>query len=510
MTIPDEIRLEVELTAGVWTNYAAKLDARLPVAVECGKQGHDFLADVGEMRWQFLNADNIFSPNHASVVAGWELGARVRLRIKVGVTTYTRFFGELALIQPDPAREVVECVAYDGMWRFKRAEARTPALLSNRSGGELVRMVCGDAYYAPGQEGYWRVEHPVYGAVGMKAAVGTEGYDADIGDSVFAWVGDAWPREGTKVYDALQDICESELGHVYIARDGMVVFEERTRRALVNVDALSLTVANLGQLWDTQDRRRLYSNVRVRVYPRVQSTALVVIWSATTQLDLPPVGEIRLLSCPFRDPDQEAIRVAAWYVAPLSYAVDWTTSPAGWEQYVNLSMHTTARGAEIQVTTRAGAPASLKLATLQIRGKLLDAYTAVDVEAEDSGLRGKRGAQALMLVLPLENDPGFGMQVASSWLRRWARAQDYVTLAVDGRISSTMLAAVASLDIGDRVLVTESETGLADRFFVEGLHLVLDQGGGDCRLYARCSPVVWGAYWVVGRSAVGVDTIPAL
>jgi hypothetical protein len=506
MAWPSAVELSIE-NCGTWTNYGSRLDARFAINIQDGRQNIDTrVASVGSMSFRLLNSDNKFTPGHASADPNFVEGVRLRFRVTVDFGTYTVvyqvFNGRLGNIHPLELQGIVECIAYDGMYEIERASVNFVAPAASVMPGTLVEDVLEGVYHPPQEIGHIVWNHPCSGWGLASWSQPFDGWSIDPGVYAFPWVGDVWREDQVSSQRALEDICDSELAYASVQADGYFLFDGRTRRAQqVSIigPSFAFTRANIVGLDDVHSIRRKANYVEARVYPRTQDSSIVVLWRTgdQTNLVLPHVGEIREIHAHWRDPSQEAVRVAAWEVEALVASTDYATTPTGYESYLHFYVEAGATGARITMYVTATLPTSVRLDWLQVRGKLLRAFTpyvAVAADWDDYAVQ----PLPLILDMPLQSDISFADQAALFYLAQRRDAPETLTLRCDGRVSRDELVAALSLDKGSYVTVTDASSALNGGYFIESRHLVFDAAGAAIYAYFHCTPAseyrsfVWG------------------
>lgn len=118
--------VEMEFSTGVWTDVIADVQASTGLTVEYGIRGNDpkdRVASTGFMDFYLQNhagnsasTQGYYSPNHGSVRSGFTYGTGTRLKLTYGGTSYYKFCGKLADIEPEPGqylRQLTRCQAVD-------------------------------------------------------------------------------------------------------------------------------------------------------------------------------------------------------------------------------------------------------------------------------------------------------------------------------------------------------------------------------------------------------------
>jgi hypothetical protein len=89
--------------APTWTDQTAALRTSgdgAPVQITWGRQDEQGEPQPRTCTFLLDNLTGAFTPGHASAAAGWDVGARVNVRLTVGASTYDRFDGYVDSIEP--------------------------------------------------------------------------------------------------------------------------------------------------------------------------------------------------------------------------------------------------------------------------------------------------------------------------------------------------------------------------------------------------------------------------
>jgi hypothetical protein len=240
----------------------------------------------------------------------------------------------------------------------------------------------------------------------------------------------------------------------------------------------------LDQLDITLDVDRVINLAQVTVYPVETAGAPSVLWTARTQLHIPPGGE-RVIYAPFRDENGERIG-----------AVDVITPVAGTDfVYEYNGVDVTALGvltvtATIEATRvqwsleNTSGWATLDVTTLQIRGTPIRVYDPIAIEEADAASQNSYEIRAARLDLPMQPDPVFARAYAQYLVGRF---KDPVLVAVRAVIRDRAVIAnvnVFALELLDKVVISDPKTG-ADSLghWIRGLDYDLTPGGFTVTLH---------------------------
>ncbi len=512
--------LEFELAYNTYTDLSADWHAPTPLVIERGLEPGERVAGVGRMTLGLYNPDGRYTPGHPNATAGFGVGSGVRLRAVYDGQTHTLFYGRLAGIIPrGPGGEPVAMLTVrDEIAALERARLRPFALRYAVTPGALIADLVAGAITPPGAHGFWRLAHPAAGTLGdgTSLAGAGAGTDYDAGQSVFPWAGDTWPP-GTPLIDALRDVCASEGGFFYLRADGSPVFDDRhARPRRVEPDAaLSARLSGLRLEWLEP---RAASRVEVTAYPREVGTGSAVLWSAGTALRLRP-GQTREIAVTFRDPEQEALVVGAQDVVAPQPGTDYTAStkldpthPDAIDvtAFVTVTAAIGAAGARLTLVNGWEGAQTIYVHGMQVRGVPLRAFRPVTAAVEDDAARFAYGERVLRVDMPLQDDPAVAADMARGLLAARSSPLPWLAVHLEGAAGGDLLAHMLARDVGDRLHLTDDETGLdAAACFIDGVRHVIDRGGARHRVTWRTSPADREAWWLLGQAgyaALGVST----
>lgn len=111
--MPTSISLEIEFTAGVWTNVWGSCPGGYKLTV--GKQERPFEPVPGILEFTLENPSGAYTPDNplGTYFPNVVEGKRVRVRVVKSATTYTRFIGKLTSIDPQFPDEGLPTVSFE-------------------------------------------------------------------------------------------------------------------------------------------------------------------------------------------------------------------------------------------------------------------------------------------------------------------------------------------------------------------------------------------------------------
>jgi len=496
---PSDVVIEADLGAG-FVELADVLAS--PIDISRGIQGsgqRDRVASTGTMTFQLDNSANnsagllgLYSPHNSNVLAGWELGVEVRCVVTYDGSDLTVFRGTVAAISPvagqyGSRRVHVACVD----WMDEAAQARLSGIavqIEKRSDQVLATMV---------------------------AAVDKQPFATDIGagGDLYAYSLDNAPGERINLMSEFQRLMQTELGYLFVLRDGTLKFQSRFRRPSITTLSETLTGADIRSIETSRGREEIINKVQVQIHPRRVDTAAVVLFTLGSAPELLRSTSIELRA-PYRDPLARATRAGGIDMVTPVVTTDYTGNTladgSGVDISGQLSVSASFGGNEGTVTVTNNGPHDGFLTKLQLRGKGVYAYESVIGTNESAASIAKYGEREMALDMPYQGDIEIANEAARYLVGQSKTVLTPVTgVAFSANYVGRLMDAALEIDIGERVRVTETVIGTAEiipvgesegvealDFFVQSVNLSIEAGR-----YINCS---WGLapadpynYWIL-------------
>jgi hypothetical protein len=511
------VQVELELSPGVWTDVTADVRAQEPIRWRRGINGSgptDRIASTGILTFALNNlASNsggltgYYSPGHTNCRTGFTTRIGARLSVIVETVTYRHFTGTLRRIVPVPGKStyLTHCTVTDWIDDAARAYiSPTLPMQVNKRSNEILTALLSAIATPP-----------------AAAAIAT-------GQGTFPYALDNLQDEHTKCLRAIAAVVMSELGFAYVKGDGTFTFEDRHARAYLSSNTTTLADSMVGVEAERNDDLVL-DGVQVVVHPRrVDTTATTVLARLTNVESAIAFGDTITLTARYRDPENRAERVGGMdMVAPvqltdytMNSAVDGLGSDATGR--FTVSAQYGANSVEWTITNIgqigptglvfAGAPAYVTL--VQARGRGL--YDYVEIASSAGDVTGN----AMLLDLPFENDAVIGAGVAE-WIKHLYGVDITLVSSVTfvGNKSPAHMVVAAGLDIGTRIGLIESTTGLTDvasvsppvwrGFFINGIEGEITEGPWFTMRWLL-APADRYRFWILnqaGASELDVTTV---
>lgn len=498
---------------GGWVSVLTDVRTIEPPAWRYGISGSDpsdRIADAGVMtfalnngEWNSAHTLGWYSPLNAVKRGGFDFNIPVRMLITYAGQTWYKFLGKLSNLHVTPgAKEdrMVHCTAVDLMDDYANLPAPALDAQFGQRGDELVTTIL-DA---------------------VPTDLQPAARDIDVGLEVHPLAFDTLREEEMSVREALNQVCLSDLGRLYIVGSsvppgGQLVYRNRHYAAL-NPSVQFAFNANIarGGLDVPGSRDDLVSKVQVFVHStRTDPSPTTVLYDLQTTTTLIAPGETNsFLFGPYRDPNNPGDRIGARDQQPIvaytDYMMNSSTDGTGVDLTPNFTATASFTGAGVRFTITNTGNFSGYVTKLQARGRGIYRFTVVI----EKTVTAEYGLRVMQVDMPFQSNVNVGDDVAthlaSTLSKPLARVRSVTFLA---NLSPAAMTAALSLEPGSaRVSVTEEVTGLvAEEFTVLSVAYQLVPAARTPLLWCTWTlePVSTQRFWILGlagASELGTST----
>jgi len=406
------------------------------------------LPGVGRATFELLNLSRQYSPE----LDGDLLPRRaVKFEMTYGGSTVTRFRGFLDSIVPDSGqyeqrRVRLDCV--DAMALMDGYEGEI-ALQTDVYADDLIEDVVDAVYTAP--------------AISYQ-----------VGLNLFPVSADQWSYETPgqvveeiKASGKLADICTGDWGHFFIAGNGTPTYLNRHQMPL---DATTeLTLDNTMHTLDYGLAvSSVFNHVEVTCYPRSIGMSIEVLGRISQDKApvVPEGGGTLTLIVQFRDSSNAKIKLGGKdCIIPVAGTdFNCTSDPGGEGNNLNGSITPTAafygNYGEITLANGGAIPAYLQL--LQVRGYGVRTREPVTVVAQSQTSIDAYQRRKLRVSAVLMSNTADAQNLADYLVARYKDPRPVIGgLSITGNVNATLMAACRDLELCDRVVISEQQTGLS-------------------------------------------------
>lgn len=495
----DGAKVEFELAGvgGGWTDVTADVQRAPhndPPIADYGIPGvgpADRTASTGTHTFTLQNHTpaGYYSLEHANKRAGFAIGIGVRLSYLIGATRYYKSIGRLAVVVPSAGstRPIVKCTAVDWMDSAARYRLTSLAMQTNKRADELITSVVAAMPDQP---------------VSVSYDTGSETYVLSLDQTVEAAA-------------ELQKIVASEFGFLYLRGDttggGKLVFKSRTSRLVAGAADAAFTDDEIQGLDVPYNRDEVLNVIRAVTHPRTQDGAATTVLYQLQSTPLVTAGDTVELAGDYTDPNQRAVRVSGKdMVAPVAttdYLMNSQADGLGSNLTANFTVTAAYTGNAVFYTITNNGAVDGYITFLRSRGRGIYDFSPVTAKAISQDSIDAYGQQDADVDMPYQSDPTVGEAVAGFVRTRYSTpiGASTIKLQVIGSTAALLLQVIAR-EPGDRITITESQTGLDIAGFINHVRLTLGVVPTATWTIYRAEPVGYWNLEVPGYSELGLTT----
>jgi len=428
----------------------------------------DRVAGNGELQIVMENStensaglEGYYSPHNASLRSGFRVGTPVRVSFLHYGTSYYKWQGWIINLRALPGklmeREVVVRAA-DWIDYAGRVTLSGLGIETGKRADELM------------------------GSIWVNSPRSPESFFFNIASDVYAYGLDNTEDEGVLILKEINRLAISELGYAYVRGDtvggGQLRFEARQTRSGTPV-RWAMTETELetnGLELSDHGLEGMINRVLVELHPRrVDAAATTVLFSLG---NAPLIGSTPVtFDAPYRDPESGryvrvgGINMETPLTSPTNFLVNANEDGSGANLSANFSVTAVFGGnsAEITVTKNSGADGYLT--KCELRGKGVYAFESVIVDIKDSASILKYGQMSQRIDMPYQSDVNLANTIAALILANNKEPRTKVkSVAFTANVSSAAMMHALARDIGDRITISESISGLAsEAYFIQAI-----------------------------------------
>lgn len=306
--------------------------------------------------------------------------------------------------------------------------------------------------------------------------------DYDAGINLFPFSSDRWEYDlvsgmkgGSARYiqqarasDKILAACAADWGYFFISKTGVPTF--RNRHATSLDTSTELTLSNtMGAMNYRKSTAPIYNVVEVTCYPRSIGEVFEVLSQldqyAAPMIEASGTVEFELW---FKDPSNQGLGIGGkdvvTPVATTDFACTSDEAGEGDDETGNVTVSDISKFGDhvkIELTNAVARPVYVQL--LRVRGLAVRTAEPITISAEDATSIADYGRRLLPINAPLMGSAIHAQNLCDWLLSYYKDPQDEVrAVQFWANNSATLLEAARDLELLDRVVVTETQTGLSD------------------------------------------------
>ena len=421
------------------------------------------------------NRDGRLSPERGGAISGLVKGKRVQLGMNYASTDYAMFTGWVDRPQPvagqwGPKTTQLLC----NSWVSKAARTKgffVPVQTATRVESVLEQLIDRSACFPPGLNGLiWLLGFSGFTELDVTTYLSNASVYmvAETGQATIGMIGQKWGADTSLLAACRETVGREFLGRLFLRRDGKLEFWNRDHLFLDSVTDKTYndTMHGLSYEYGTA----LFNRVTMKVESQQVGSAPEVLSIYNDEIEV-GIGETKGVSVQYINQTSGMVISGQNVLAPVA-TTDfraWTGS-GGSGSEVTAKVTTTisrssGRGCEVQFINTGSAPAFIQ-AGMQVRGTKILTFEAT-VTREDADSIQTYGAYEYTHPSKMESlaDAEGG---ANFWLGMFKEARGFAkTLTIEARADSGYMTDIlATLTVGARVSLQESQTGLNSSYFI--------------------------------------------
>lgn len=401
-----------------------------------------------------------YSPDHASKRAGWEIGAKIRVKLESGGDTRYWMY-RITSITPVPGqygKRRVKVVAKCYMNEFSKRKVSGLSIQRSKRGDELLTTLTNSMPFAPANTSY------------------SEG--AFI--SPFAFHNEQ--DESTYCLSVVQKISQTDLSYIFWdgnTTDGETLhFEPHTTRQnmLTPSGTISDTMVDMEIDHSTDS---VWNYVNAYTYPVEEELEISVLGEISSEFSLEP-GEERTITIPYLD-DVTERRISGQNIvtpeANTDYRMSSATNNGGNDFNSYFTMTPTAGANTLSVNVENTGTSKGYVNMLHVRGYKVKTSEKVGLISLDQPSINAYGEKSITFNMPYQSSAVLGKAVADEILRRFKDPASNISgVSFIANRSTTLMNYALTFGISTRIVVIETVTGVNSGFFINGFDYELKAG----------------------------------
>jgi hypothetical protein len=530
---------------GEWTDVSSDICHSHPISYTYGIRGNsvnDRVADTGEMTLCFDNSENnsaglvgYYSPGNTNCRSGFAAGLQIKLVAVYENDTKTLFYGRIPPngIKPQPLRygeRKTLVTVLDWMEQAAIHEIDLPEYTTNKTAAEVGTLIVANMPIAP------------------------MGYELSDCEFTFPYVFDTLKGGHTKAMSEFQKASVSEQGRVYIKHDKfsdeiLAIEGKNTRSNTLPTDEVAKPTNLCGFLLmetgefllqetgdkiildetiplDLEDEMKtatishgeeIITTAKSVCYPRkIDAAANTTLFNLDKVIEIDAGETISGLRGRFRDPDGAATYVTGLNVVATvgttHYLMNAASAGTGTDMTSLLALTVEIGSDSINYGTITNTGTVTGYITkLCAIGKGVYTYDPITYVAESDTAKSKYGSYVVSLDMKYQDDPTFAAALTNIIVARKSDPKTMInSVTFTANRSFGLMGAFMLCDIGTRVRLTETVSGVDEDYFINGLGAkIYNMRVAEYTWYvSRAADDIY-QFWeleTAGRSELGVTT----
>lgn len=460
-----------------------------------------------------------YSPEHASGASGITTAKGIRVRSTFDATTRTHGFWDIESIRPRPGpkgKRTTKVVCKGFMAAATRAPVNIATQLDQRADQLIDTLITSSSVFPPGVGGLWLLDKPGASELGVSTFLAAlpDYLAADTGISTFPFAFDN-SKQDASLYAMLREVVESERGRLFVNREGKVEFWSRHHLALDAPNAVDGTFAGTMFSFDYRFGDSVTNSVTVKHNPREIDTTGTPTLATLDKSAKIGQGETRTLTLRYDDGSGNRISTtdAIDPVANTDFTANTEEGGGGSDVTANFSIvadHFAQKSTWTVTNVSPSTEGFLQAGSKQRGNNKLTDFGKAEALSEDATSLSTFGRRAKVINARLLEDPDEALDTAAFEVASFKDPRgEAKKVSIQPRRNDALMVEGLARTIGDRITITETQTGATKDSFIIGEQFKVRDGGKSFDVSWILEPQAAQATWILdepGFSELGITT----
>lgn len=498
MTVrPSSIITEYNLSGSVWVDISAYVTSDINCRTGFSSTNpYDFTASLGRSTFDLDNSGGLFtvyggdSSRGLNTLSGWNKGTKIRHRVKYLSFDEIVWLGFVQEIVSDDGvwgNQKVHVTCTDWMDAASRYPMKQSQILTDRNLGQGLQSIIERISKAP------------------------EGFISGTYSTTFEAIFDN-VKSRTKASSEMDKLARSEMGYVYVTKDGYLKAEGETTRKGTNslfqipsepsnalmassdtaimvadtnvmlIDGINVpNFAESAESLDLSMREEFWNDVYVKAYPTRTDTSSVVLFQIGSAIPIMAGVPIELIGN-YTDPNGGSPVNGAEMVTPVAttdYQMFAGSDGSGADLTANLTVTATYYGDVVHYRLLSSYATGLGYITkLQARGKGVYRNSSLEGHFYITGSASEYGEKTIELNQTYQTVPYAGMSYVAGVAELYKTPKTRVFEATySANLNYDHMVAFLKLDIGNLIRVYDNRSGMYKWYHITYKKFALLLGG---------------------------------
>ncbi len=401
-----------------------------------------------------------YSPSHTNARSGFELGLPIRAKYVYDGNTYYPYYGLMNVANPDAGQygeRRVGVVVPDYMNIMANYKMKQIAVQATKRPDEVITTVVAALPIAPLANSY------------------------DTDPDTYTRSLHTEKDEVTAARTVAQRLAMSSYGYVFVVGDttGGETLRWQSRHARLTDFTLTVTLTDtMNELKVIRSHDNIYNTIKAVTYP-VQVREGATLYTSQREFEVKPGSPLSFIA-PYTDATGAGRRItgAENTVEPVEdthYRASAFPDGSGDDISALCGVVVTWGANSAAVTITNSFAGTMYVNLFNLVGDALLMYDPVVYETTDTTSRDAYGNKILRYDMPYQEDPNVGEDFGDYLLARHKDPVNEISgVQFVANTNATLMTAAMVTDIGERVKIVETLTGISAEYFVNGVEHTID------------------------------------